>query len=183
MDDAQQFKNSTMTLASGAATTISFPGGEWFALLLTNKQLFVSFDQGQQVLLYRGDVYTCSFTDVTVTNSSPVSVTFTVLMGSGDPPTLTGNRVPSLFQNQPDVSCGAGAATQVVTGSNSTRYAYLSIAAGAVGPVRIGGSTISATKGVWLTVGAQPLQIETSADIYVWNPQASAVPVSVCLGG
>ncbi len=77
-----------------------------------------------------------------------------------------------------DVSCGAGAVTQLNSGAATLSRVLVSLAAG-LNAVRLGYYNITSTKGIWLNPGLAPLDLPGTVDWYVYNPNASAVSVSL----
>jgi hypothetical protein len=170
-----------VTLAPGASQ--SFPqAGDWFMVAKCNiGTMMLSRDQDSTGNnLKPGDIWIGSYQSFTLTNQDVTrTASLTVYAGTGEPPErVTPYLVKTQVNSQSDVACGAGALTQIISAASNQKRVLLQVASGAVGPLRIGGATTSATKGVLLNVGLAPLAIEGSGDIYAWNPNASAVTVT-----
>jgi hypothetical protein len=168
-------------LLSGVATPVNLPFmPDWIYFHGVTGIHNISFDNGPTFPAVRGAVIPLSgvqnFT-VTPTTLQPANGgIINYWVGTGIAPSIIApreriNNIDTFI----DVSCGAGAVTQICGANQFGTKTYVAVPAGAAGPLRIGKETVSASHGVLLQPGAPPYAFSGAVDLYAYNAAAGAV--------
>lgn len=172
------------TLAAGVPKSWPINGDYFHVLTAPVDDLIVRFDSGEPVPVFKGLGFRRYYRDVQLESATGQAVV--VLVGFGTVADarasanvdVTANVQPgNTLNNGGDVSCAAGAATQLLAADADRLYALIKNVSSNTVTVRIGNATVAAATGCPLEPG-ETLPIATTAAIYAWNPDAGAVTIN-----
>ena len=181
-----QFRAETITVPNGSA---AHPGMypitmqcDWIYIYYVSRSTWISFDDGPPVPIWGEITFRVPCKKVTFLGLTGFTPQVAYIAGRGVPPKFPDaqNRVTE-FVSTTDVSCGAGATTTIISTSSILTYPFvwISIPSTAVGGLKIGDSAVSSSKGLWLEPGVQPLRLRSLSGVYGYNPNGSAVAVTL----
>ena len=169
-----------------AATNQRYPvEGDYFHVLSAPvDDLYVRFDEGEPVPVFKGLGFRRYYRDVTLYSATGQAVIVLVGFGSvADARAAANVNVSSTVQpgntgdNGGDVSCPNGAATQLLAADSTRLYAFVTNPSTNTATVRIGTSAVGAATGIPLEPGCTLPYPSTSA-IYAYNDSGGSVTIS-----
>lgn len=172
-------------LLAGASLPPIFDAGDWFYVSYNDQQVLqVQCDTGSPIQINNRQVVKTPFKNTLTISAVPTLGTVNtgeLIYGRGEPPTVPPLSDDTNFDNPlVDAVVAANSQTLVLGPSGKNFAVDLCIPPGSAGGLRIGGSAaVSATQGMFLPIGI-PWRVPLGrAGIYAFNPNASAVSVSL----
>lgn len=164
--------------------------GDYYQVITANGSITLQFDQSVTISRQQSMGGPVAYKDSVIV-TSPIDQTVVVSLGYTDgsaPYDGRGNfsaqtvnvtvQHANTLTPASDVVLAAGAATLIQSADATTIDTIIKNPATSVGAIRLGDSTVGATKGDVLDPGERAL-LTTTAAVYGYNPNASAVTVSV----
>jgi hypothetical protein len=165
----------TLVLAANVPQSIGIEGDYFHVLTAPVDDLKVRFDEDRQMSAYAGVGFRRYYERVEFLSATGQTVE--VMMGFGSVAdaratsnvNVTTNIAPGNTLNDGgDVSCVAGAATQLLALDADRLYAEISNPSSNTHSMRIGSAAVTATSGMLLEPG-QTKPVATTAAIFAWN--------------
>lgn len=172
------------TLAAGVAKRHQIPG-DWIQIKSAPvDDLYVRFDDGERILMSEGDGMRRYYQTVEFESATGQAITVWLGFGNATASRATANvNVASTVEpgntgdNGGDVSCLAGAATQLLAADTDRVYAVIVNPSTNSVTLRIGTAAVDATSGIPLEPG-QTLPYASTSAVFAWNPSGGAVTLS-----
>lgn len=169
----------TVTLPAGVPQRFNVSGDYFHVLSAPGGDLVAKFDDAKTMPAYQALGVRVYYDVIELSSASGQTVTVLVGFGSVFDGRTSTDSPPNQLPATPKVSCANGARTLLAAADASRVSLRITLESTAAGSVWYGGSTVGVgAEGALLEPGVTDF-IDTTAAIYVWNPNGADVDVYV----
>lgn len=183
------YRDYRVPLQAGIPYPLDVSGNYWqFVRAAAATEVTITFDESQSITRDQGTGGPANYARVMLLSAVDQVCVFSFGYTGGLTPydrssqtigsITVANSVPAVTASFPDVVAPPGVRTLVTAVSGTRRAALIRIPEDAAGPVRIGDSACTASRGLIVYPG-DALTVDGTAALYVWNPQAVNVTLTL----
>lgn len=172
------------TISAGGTTRVEIDGDYFHVFKAPVNDLLVAFDDGEPVPVEQGIGFRRYYKSFVLSSATGQTVQVYGGFGSVGDGRSTANVNTTVnispganIDNGGDVSCAAGAATQLLAADINRLYALIQNSSANSVTLRIGSATVGVANGIPLEPGST-LPYATTAAVFAWNPSGGAVTLS-----